>query len=267
MLFQELCLAKTSWDEKVDEKMCATINNLRSELAFLNKVPIPRCYFLPNLKLAVVQIHGFSDASERAFAAVIYLRTLYENGTIDVNLIASKATILARLESNISKALLLNVQEFYWVDSAATLCWIRNERLWKQYIQNRETEIRKLSSPEMWHFCPGTYLVHITRNVAFLSDIDRFGNLKKLLRVTASVLRFVNALKKAKQHDKGSRDLKFLSASEIEQAEIMWLCSVQEFLFAKESEFLQRNVQKSLPQYVTQFGLYTDVSHVIRCKG
>jgi hypothetical protein len=91
MLFQELCLAKTSWDEKVDEKMCATINNLRSDLAFLNEVPIPRCYFLPNLKPAIVQIHGFSDASERAFAAVIYLRTLYENGTIDVNLIASKA--------------------------------------------------------------------------------------------------------------------------------------------------------------------------------
>jgi hypothetical protein len=85
MLFQELCLAKTSWDEKVDEKMCATINNLRSELAFLNEVPIPRCYFLPNFKQAAVQIHGSSDASERAFAAAIHLRTIYENGTIDVN--------------------------------------------------------------------------------------------------------------------------------------------------------------------------------------
>jgi hypothetical protein len=338
MLFQELCLGKTSWDEKVDEKTCATINNLRSELAFLNEVPIPRCYFLPNLKPAVVQIHGFSDASERAFAAVIYLRTLYENGTIDVNLIASKGTILARLESNISKALSLNVQEFYWVDSTATLCWIRNERLWKQYIQNRETEIRKII-PEMWHFCPGTLnpadlpspgisakalcqerlwlkgpdilfqsedqwptnpekgmidnddnvlceavkgptdVVRslpantseepkvISTNISEVIDIDPFGNLKKLLRVTAYVLRFVNTLKKAKQHDKGSRDLKFLSASEIEQAEIMWLCSVQELSFAKESEFLQWNVQKSPPQYVTQFGLYTDESHVIRCKG
>ena len=285
------------------------------------------------------------------------MRTLYENGTIDVNLIASKAkvaptkkqtiprlellgaTILARLQSNISKTLSLNVQEFYWVDSTATLCWIRNERLWKQYIQNRVTEIRKLSSPEMWHFCPGilnpadlpsrgisakalcqerlwlkgpdflfqsedqwptnpekgtidndddvlceavkgpTDVVRslpantseepkvIRANISEVIDIDRFGNLKKLLRVTVYVWRFVNALKKAKQHDKGSRDLKFLSASEIEQAEIMWLRSVQELSFAKESEFLQRNVQKSPPQYVTQFGLYTDGSRVIRCKG
>ena len=61
----------------------------------------------------------------------------------------------------------------------------------------------------------------IRANISAVIDIDRFGNLKKLLRVTAYVLRFVKELKKAKQHDKGSRDLKFLSASEIEQAEIM----------------------------------------------
>ena len=75
--FQELCLAKITWDEKADEKLCVTMNNLISELAFLNKVPVPRCYFLTNLKPAVAQIHGFSDASERAFAAAVYLRTVY----------------------------------------------------------------------------------------------------------------------------------------------------------------------------------------------
>jgi hypothetical protein len=173
----------------------------------------------------------------------------------------------------------LNVQEFYWVDSTATLCWIRNERLWKQYIQNRVTEIQKLSSPEMWHFCPGilnpanlpsrgisakalcqerlwlkgpdflfqsedqlptnpekgtidndddilceavkgpTDVVRslpantseepkvIRANISAVIDIDRFGNLKKLLRVTAYVLRFVNALKKAKQHDIKDREI------------------------------------------------------------
>ena len=186
---------------------------------------------------------------------------------------------MARLESNISKALSLNVQEFYWVDSTATLCWIRNECLWKQYIQNRVTEIRKLPSPEMWHFCPGilnpanlssrgisakalcqerlwlkgpdflfqsedqwptnpekgtidndddilceavkgpTDVVRslpantseepkvIRANISAVIDIDRFGNPKKLLRVTAYVLRFVNAVKKAKQHDIKDREI------------------------------------------------------------
>ncbi|CAB4026840.1 Hypothetical predicted protein [Paramuricea clavata] len=107
----------------------------------------------------------------------------------------------------------------------------------------------------------------IRANISAVIDIDRFRNLKKLLRVIAYVLRFVNTLKKAKQHDKGSRDFKFLSASEIGLAEIVWLCSVQELSFAKESEFLQRNMLKSPLQYGAQFGLYTDESHAIRCKG
>ncbi|CAB4005907.1 Hypothetical predicted protein, partial [Paramuricea clavata] len=113
-------------------------------------------------------------------------------------------------------------------------------------------------SPALGHYlrCPLTRIAQLANtseepkviraNISEVIDIDRFGNLKKLLRVTAYVLRFVNALKKA---------------------EIMWLCSVQELSFAKESEFPQRNVQKSPPQYVTQFGLYTGESHVIRCKG
>ena len=47
----------------------------------------------------------------------------------------------------------------------------------------------------------------IRANISAVIDIDRFGNLKKLLRVTAYVLRFVNALKKAKQHDIKDREI------------------------------------------------------------
>ena len=36
-----------------------------------------------------------------------------------------------------------------------TLCWIRNERPWKQYVQHRVDEIRKLTSKNDWRHCPG----------------------------------------------------------------------------------------------------------------
>ena len=52
-----------------------------------------------------------------------------------------------------------------------------------------------------------------------------------------------------------------------EYAEILWVRSIQELSFAKELEFLQRNMQKSPPQYVSQFGLYADEKQVLRCKG
>ena len=354
VLFQELCLAKTDWDHELDEKTRKELDVLISELASLSNVPVQRCYFVLKLKPAVIQIHGFSDASERAFAAVVYLRTVYENGQIDVNLIASKAkvaptkkqtiprlellgaTILARLVSSVSKTLSLDVEIFYWVDSTATLCWIRNERLWKQYVQNRVSEIRSLSSPEEWHFCPGSLnpadlpsrgiadkirdkesvwykgpeflsqpedqwpsdpvatnsdeiLSEVVKqppgvvrslavkesesdathaDISTIIDINRFSTLKKLLRVTAYVTRFINALKKTKfREQSNTRELNFLSAAEIEHAELRWIKSVQSLSFAKELEFLQRKSEHSTPQYVKQFGLFVDENHVLRCKG
>ena len=58
-----------------------------------------------------------------------------------------------------------------------------------------------------------------------------------------------------------------MSGPEIEQAEVIWVRSIQALSFAKELEFLQHNISKSPPQYVSQFGLYTDENQVIRCKG
>ena len=82
-----------------------------------------------------MQIHGFSDASRRAIAAVVYTRTVYMNGHIDVKLTASKTkvapvkkqtiphlelirvTLLARFVNSLLTTLEWNVEIFYWVDS------------------------------------------------------------------------------------------------------------------------------------------------------
>ena len=36
-----------------------------------------------------------------------------------------------------------------------TLCWIKNERVWKQYVGQRVDEIRRLTHKDSWRHCPG----------------------------------------------------------------------------------------------------------------
>ena len=48
------------------------------------------------------------------------------------------------------------IETYYWVDSMATLCWIKNDRVLKQYVGNRTREILQVSSREEWYFVPGS---------------------------------------------------------------------------------------------------------------
>ena len=174
VLFQ-LCNENIEWDDELSGEHLREWNLLISDLQALNNVCVPRCYFEINNKVLSTQVHCFSDASEKAYAAAIYLRSKYESGLVDVNLIAAKtrvaplkkqsiprlellgANILARLASNIRNTLELsqNVEFFYWVDSKTVLYWIKNAKPWKQYVLTRVKEIRECTTQESWRHCPG----------------------------------------------------------------------------------------------------------------
>ena len=170
ILFQELCLDKIDWDSNLPKHLLGTWNSLLNELKCLNNVKIPRCYF--RSRPVRFEIHGFSDASNRAYAGVVYIRSLYEDGGVDVRLVASKTRVAPLKRQTIPRLELLgalilarlinsldltegNVKTVYWTDSTTTLCWIKNEKPWKQYVQHRVDEIRKLTSKSDWRHCPG----------------------------------------------------------------------------------------------------------------
>ena len=86
VLFQELCIERTDWDDQLKGDHLKKWKSLILELQTLNSVCIPRCYFdYPSGNLKAAELHCFSDASEKAYAASIYVRSIYEDGRIDVN--------------------------------------------------------------------------------------------------------------------------------------------------------------------------------------
>ena len=114
----------------------------------------------------VVEIHGFADASRKAYCAVIYL--VYDmGGERKVKLLCSKAQVAplkeltiprlelmaalipARLVDSVKKALgsLIEIKNVtYGSDSITVLYWLANRGEWKQFVKHRVTEIIGLTN-------------------------------------------------------------------------------------------------------------------------
>ena len=115
-----------------------------NELEQISEIKVPRCLQL-NLEKQEVSLHVFSNASNEAYAAVVYLKVKYKNGESSRRLVAAKtkavlleATSTPRLELMaavlaVELAIPMNkVQEipekkiFYWIDSM-NVCWLKTE--------------------------------------------------------------------------------------------------------------------------------------------
>ena len=178
ILFQQLCKARIGWDTPLSTDISQQVRDIIEDLVYMKALTMDRHYFngLAMAQLKQIQMHGFADASERAYGAVVYLRVETEAGDVFTKLVSSRtrvapisgdtvprlelmgALILARLMNSISSALkgTLNINEmFCWLDSQIALWWIWGvTREFKQFVQNRVTEIRGLVQPDMWNYCP-----------------------------------------------------------------------------------------------------------------
>ena len=93
ILLQRLWEIKISWDDPIPEHIHQVLSQWRSELPLLMTVHIPRCYFPSKEAIVSTQLHGFSDASEEAYAGVIYVRIEYSNKRVHTSLVISKTKV------------------------------------------------------------------------------------------------------------------------------------------------------------------------------
>ena len=80
ILLQRLWEEGMDWDETVPTTLGQTWLEWRREFHLLAGKHIPRCSYPKEVHVAHKQLHGFSDASERAYSGVVYLRLVDTSG-------------------------------------------------------------------------------------------------------------------------------------------------------------------------------------------
>ena len=141
----------------------------------LNQVKVPRCLFPNEQALVGSELHTFVDASEEAFAAAVYLRNVYADGSVVLRLVIAKSKLASRKSLSVPKlelqAAVLGVRlaktvgdnlnrkverRFFWTDSSCTRNWIRSPSpYYKPFVSHRIGEIQALTDQSEWRFVPG----------------------------------------------------------------------------------------------------------------
>ncbi len=120
--------------------------------------------------IAHTEDHRFCDASEDAYAAVVYFRLTDSKGRVHISLVIAKTRVapikrlmIPRLElcgAQLLAHLLLHVKDLFnlsfsdihaWTDSTIVLSWlIGNPRRFKTIVGNRVSDIMDCIPPDRW---------------------------------------------------------------------------------------------------------------------
>ncbi|XP_058816934.1 uncharacterized protein LOC131680233 [Topomyia yanbarensis] len=171
---QELWKLDIDWDEPLPEKLN---HRWRMYLRFLKEVwriKVPRrCIGID--KPVRIYLHGYCDASEMAYGAVLYLRAIDAEDNVSSRLLCSKtkvapinrptiprlelcaAMLLSQLIKTVKGTLRVSIHgTVAWSDSTTALAWIAGDPTrWKTFVSNRVAEINNVIPSVNWRHIPG----------------------------------------------------------------------------------------------------------------
>lgn len=173
ILIQSTWMRQLDWDSPlppVDEQLWRRLLN---DLPLLENLRVDRWLGTDDHNTHV-ELHGFADASERAYAAVVYLRISGRTSTT-IRLLAAKtkvapikpvslprlelcaAVLLTNLTLHLRKALhLVSAPVFLWSDSRVTIQWIQGHASrWKTFVANRVSHIQVQFPEARWQHVSG----------------------------------------------------------------------------------------------------------------
>ncbi|XP_031333913.1 uncharacterized protein LOC116163925 [Photinus pyralis] len=169
IILQKLWTLKLGWDEEVPSSIAAKWIKLKYQFPILNTLNIPRLVIAPNS--ISIELHGFADASEQAYGACIYVRSLQEGDIYHCNILCGKsrvapikqislprlelcaAVLLTKLMIKVRTSLRITISKiFYYTDSSIVLGWLNGSpSRWKTFVGNRVSEIQNNSNAGDWY--------------------------------------------------------------------------------------------------------------------
>ncbi|XP_058449025.1 uncharacterized protein LOC131428985 [Malaya genurostris] len=171
IMLQNLWRLQLDWDTPVAKSFACQWYDFQQNLSALTDLRVSRPVISPGYDR--VEIHGFSDASEAAYGACIYLRSIQSEGSCTVRLLISKskvapigiqtiprlelcaAQLLARLLTQVQNSTNVIGTVYLWTDSSIVLNWIATSpSAWKTFVANRVAEIQELTSHVEWNHVP-----------------------------------------------------------------------------------------------------------------
>ncbi|XP_043267674.1 uncharacterized protein [Venturia canescens] len=173
VLLQRLWLEKLNWDDLVSTEVRNSWVAFRQELSHIGTVSVPR--WLNIATGTSVELHAFSDASQLAMGAAVYVRVSGAGNQTTVSLVCAKtkvapikrltiprlelaaAVLLAKLTHHVQNVLGLDDSRVYlWTDSMVTLTWVTSHpSRWKDFVRNRVSLAQELVPRAQWRFTPG----------------------------------------------------------------------------------------------------------------
>ncbi|XP_076301700.1 uncharacterized protein LOC143219711 [Lasioglossum baleicum] len=173
MLIQELWMRERDWDERLPADLLEKWQSYCRSLQDLNEIRIPRWTGVTSTT-AEYELHGFSDASSRAFAAAVYIRVIQANTSVKTTLIAAKSKVaplktlsIPRLELNAAVLLSKLIESilstlqcptapiYCWTDSTVVLDWMnKHPSTWNTFVANRVADIQSRLPSASWRHVP-----------------------------------------------------------------------------------------------------------------
>ncbi|XP_076483472.1 uncharacterized protein LOC143304879 [Bombus vancouverensis nearcticus] len=172
ILLQRVWAVKVEWDESLPSDLHSEWDRYYSQLPLLNNITFPRKAIIDSA--TEIEMHGFCDASEKAYGACVYLRTVNPDGRVQTQLLTAKskvaplksqtiprlelsgAFLLTSLMATIHQALSHSTTRMvYWTDSAIVLHWLTTSpHTLKTFVANRVSEIQRKTSIGSWRHVP-----------------------------------------------------------------------------------------------------------------